>query len=102
MVVNGCYPDQDLPTTPGEVHDLAAALDVFVSDREAGDLAAAAVFRTRRGAIQAAQIRRLADLLPLPQVHLPFLFATDLRTADVEDLADELTAGVGAITPVPG
>ncbi len=102
VVVNGCYPALDIPTTADEVRGLAGALDVFVSDREADDLAGAARFRANRGAIQAAQIERLADRLPLPQIHLPFLFTADLRTAGVELLADELTAGVEALSAVPG
>lgn len=102
VLVNGCYPETDLPTSPAEIQELAAAADVFVSDREADDLAAAAAFRSRRGAIQAAQIERLADRLPLPQIRLPFVFAAGLRTADVELLADALEAGVGNLTPVPG
>lgn len=102
VVVNGCYPERDLPTTAGEIQRLAGSLDVFVSDREAGDLAAAAEFHARRSAIQATQVERLAERLPLPQVRLPFLFSADLRTADIEVLADEMAAGIERLTPVPG
>ena len=43
------------------------ALDRFVSEREAADLAHAAAFRAERYAIQTDQIARLADRLPLPR-----------------------------------
>jgi hypothetical protein len=32
-------------------------------------------------------VARLAEVLPLPQVHLPYLFTTDLEPADVVTLA---------------
>ena len=38
----------------------------------------AAEFRRHRSALQAEQIDRLAELLPLPQLRLPYLFAADL------------------------
>ena len=40
--------------------------------------AAAASFRASALALQREQVARLADRLPLPQIHLPFVFSTDL------------------------
>jgi anion-transporting ArsA/GET3 family ATPase len=105
VVVNGCY--EDLPiaasdgsngaaTAAGMQHD-AEVLDVFVSEREARDLARAATFRTERSAIQHHQADRLAQRLPLPQIRLPFLFTADLGLEEIEHLADAFTAGVDAL-----
>ena len=73
VVVNGCYEDlavgsngssphhlgaDDASTAAGIQHD-AELLDVFVSDREARDLARAAAFRAERAAIQQHQADRL-------------------------------------------
>jgi hypothetical protein len=68
-----------------------------VSPREATDLAAAAVFRARRHAVQQEQADRLAGLLPLPQVRLPFLYTADIGPAEIATLADALTIEVEAM-----
>jgi anion-transporting ArsA/GET3 family ATPase len=76
VVVNGLYPQvEGLDADPGDVAD-------------AEQLRAAAAFRRARQDLQAEQIARLADALPLPQVHLPFLFTTELGPAEVDQLAD--------------
>jgi anion-transporting ArsA/GET3 family ATPase len=83
VVVNGLYPPlsgldsqvEGLDADPGDVAD-------------AEQLRAAAAFRRARQDLQAEQIARLADALPLPQVHLPFLFTTELGPAEVDQLAD--------------
>jgi anion-transporting ArsA/GET3 family ATPase len=113
VVVNGCYDDLELGTNggPAPVHPLgaedvftaasiqqdAALLDVFVSDREARDLARAAAFRSERSEIQRLQADRLGQMLPLPQIRLPFLFTADLGRREIEELADAFTAGVDAL-----
>ena len=101
VVVNGCYEDLplglDSELTAAAVHRDAELLDVFVSEREAGDLARAAAFRTERAAIQHHQADRLAQRLPLPQIRLPYLFSGDVGRAEVDHLADAFTAGVLAL-----
>jgi anion-transporting ArsA/GET3 family ATPase len=105
VVVNGCY--DDLATGAhgngnGSGADLTVAslqrdaelLDVFVSEREARDLARAGGFRAERAAIQRHQADRLAQQLPLPQIRLPFMFTADLGREEIEHLADAFTAGV--------
>ena len=67
---------------------------MFVSDREAHDLARAAAFRAERSAIQLHQADRLGRQLPLPQIRLPFLFTADIGRHEIDRLADEFTAGV--------
>ena len=67
--------------------------------REAEALAAAAAFRVDARARQQEQRARLATLLPLPQIELPFLFTADIGPAEVDTLADAFAAGVEAMDP---
>jgi hypothetical protein len=53
-------------------------------------------------ALQAEQIERLAERLPLPQLHLPYLFAADLGPFEVDPLAQSLLDGIGALDALPG
>lgn len=105
VVVNGCYDARsawngngagDAVTAAALQHD-AEILDVFVSDREARDLARASSFRAERAAIQRHQADRLGQQLPLPQIRLPFLFTADMGLHEIEQLADAFTAGVAAL-----
>ena len=99
VVVNGCYPElaftAKTSTAAGAQAD-AELLDVFVSDHEAADLAAAATFRAERTTIQLAQADRLAQRLPLPQIRLPFVFTSEIGLAQIEILADAFTDSLGA------
>jgi anion-transporting ArsA/GET3 family ATPase len=100
VVVNGCYPELPIDaasaTAEAALAD-AAVLDVFVSDREAADLAQAAAFRAERAAIQRAQADRLAEMLPLPQIRLPFVFSAELGVPEIGELADAFKAGVAEL-----
>jgi anion-transporting ArsA/GET3 family ATPase len=100
VVVNGCYEDLPLDaaaaTAEAALAD-ASILDLFVSEREAQDLAAAAAFRAERAAIQRAQADRLAQRLPLPQIRLPFVFGAELGIPEIGTLADAFEAGIGAL-----
>jgi anion-transporting ArsA/GET3 family ATPase len=87
VVVNGLYPDMAL--------DVDAAAPLADGDRAA--LVAAAAFRQDRVTLQREQVERLASRLPLPQIHLPFLFTAGLTPADVDVLSDALVAGIGAL-----
>jgi anion-transporting ArsA/GET3 family ATPase len=113
VVVNGCYEELGVDGTarqgngdrPGPNGSASAAavqhdaelLDVFVSEREARDLARAAAFRAERAAIQHHQADRLAQRLPLPQIRLPFLFTADLGLDEIEHLADVFAREVKAL-----
>jgi anion-transporting ArsA/GET3 family ATPase len=99
LVVNGVYPDRPLDglTSPEEVRAAAERAGVAVAAGEVEHLARAARFLTRRRRLQTEQLGRLADRLDLPQVVLPFLFSSDIGRAELEVLADALTAGVGAL-----
>jgi anion-transporting ArsA/GET3 family ATPase len=94
VVVNGVYPVLDeLDVDPVEA---AAAAGTTLRAGEPEALAAAATFRRSRQALQAEQLDRLADALPLPQLRLPFLFRADLGPAEVDLLAAELRRAVVA------
>lgn len=99
IVVNGCY--QPLPAgvvaSPEAIARDADAIGRFVPPREAADLAAAAAFRAERHAIQTEQVERLARRLPLPQIHLPYVFTPDIGRADLDVLADALEHGIEAL-----
>jgi anion-transporting ArsA/GET3 family ATPase len=82
LVVNGVYPT-------------LAGLEPGAGDPPG--LVEAAAFRRGRQDLQAAQIARLAESLPLPQLRLPYLFSTELGPEDVAHLADDLAAGVARL-----
>jgi anion-transporting ArsA/GET3 family ATPase len=95
VVVNGRYPDRrGLDVEPVVA---AAAADASLRPGEADALAGAAQFRRQRMALQAGQVARLAETLPLPQLSLPYLFDADLGPAQVDRLAAELLDGIGKL-----
>ena len=100
IVVNGCYPELALTAASATAAAAQAdgqLIDVFVSDQEASDLAAAAAFRAKRTEIQLAQADRLGGALPLPQIRLPFLFSSEIGPAEIEQLADAFVEGLAAL-----
>jgi hypothetical protein len=99
IVVNGVYPSMDgLDADPVSAAERAGAA---LRDGEASALAAAAEFRRSRMALQAEQVSRLEERLPLPQLRLPFLFTTDIGPAELDQLAAALLAGVGDLAGLP-
>ena len=101
LVVNGLYPDRPLDalTNADEVRALArrAGLDGTIPDGQVDHLARAARFLTRRRRLQEEQLARLDERLVLPRVVLPFLFASDIGRAELDVLAEALTAGFNAL-----
>lgn len=94
VVVNGLYPEIDgLDTDPAEAADGAGT---SLRKGEAATLAEAAGFRRHRIALQAEQLARLDESLPLPQVRLPFLFEAELDPAGLGLLADAVLEGLRA------
>ncbi|HEX5265457.1 MAG TPA: ArsA-related P-loop ATPase [Acidimicrobiales bacterium] len=93
VVVNGVYPPTDGLAEPSPEETTAAGIGA----EDAGALRAAAAFRLGRQALQAQQIGRLAEALPLPQLRLPYLFSTEVGPAEVEQLADALAAQIAAL-----
>jgi anion-transporting ArsA/GET3 family ATPase len=88
VVVNGILPE--IPGLEVDPEEAAAAAGVALRPGEATALREAAAFRARRRALQAEQLARLGDALPLPQLHLPQLFDTDLGPDDLDVLATAL------------
>jgi anion-transporting ArsA/GET3 family ATPase len=87
IVVNGLWPQVELPDDP------AAALKATGAVLSPADLEAlrrAGAFRLHRQELQETQVARLDALLPLAQLHLPFLFQTDLGLDEVRTLAAAL------------
>ncbi len=99
VVVNALYPC--LAGLEADPMEAAAAAGVEVSAGQAESMRAAAAFRGRRQQLQADQLGRLAEALPLPQVHLPFVFSTAIGPAQSAILADAVVKGVRAL-PDPG
>ncbi len=95
VVVNGRYPDlAGLDRSPEEA---AAQAGVTLKAGEAEALAGAAGFRRHRMDLQASQVARLAEVLPLPQLSLPYLFEADLGPSQVELLAQKLLDGIDGL-----
>jgi anion-transporting ArsA/GET3 family ATPase len=92
IVVNGLYPP---------VAGLESAPELLDGDGvpadEAEALLAAATFRQARQDLQQEQLRRLAENLDLPQLHLPFLFSPELGPPEIDELAAALGKAVGAL-----
>jgi hypothetical protein len=99
VVVNGMV--GDLPGLAVDPHEAAREAGVSLRPGEAESLAAAAAFRRDRRALQAEQVGRLQEALPLPQLRLPFLFTTDIGPADLDVLAQALLAEIDALTGLP-
>jgi len=92
VVVNGLYPAVDgLDVDPEKA---AADADVGLRAGEADALRAAARFRLARQQLQEEQLARLAEALPLPQLHVPALFTAEVGRDEVDELADALAASV--------
>ena len=95
VVVNGLYPA--LEYLEDDPMAAAKAAGVRLTSAEADSLRAAAVFRLQRRQLHTEQLRRLSDALPLAQLHLPFLFTTDLGPAEVDLLAGTLAVEIGKL-----
>ncbi|MCA9611238.1 MAG: hypothetical protein KDA94_14255 [Acidimicrobiales bacterium] len=96
VVVNGLYPE--LPGLAAVPTRAAEEVGASLRRGEATTLSAAASFRRERMALQAEQVARLADALPLPQLRLPYLFDAELGPAQLDELADAMLEGIGALT----
>ena len=95
VVVNGRYPE--LAGLDRDAGGGRGAGRVSLKAGEAESLAAAAAFRRHRMDLQAAQVARLAELLPLPQLSLPYLFEADLGPTQVDLLARTLLDGIAGL-----
>lgn len=93
VVVNGCYPPMEgLDADP--VAAAAAAGEPPPSPEASARLARAAAFRLARTQAQREQVERLSNRLPLPQLHLPFLFREAVGPNELGQLAAALTSAI--------
>lgn len=94
-VVNGVYPL--LAGLGSDPIKAAEAAGTTLREGEAEALSQAAQFRRKRHDLQASQLERLGEQLPLPQLCLPFLFRADLGPEQIDELADALGAQISAM-----
>jgi anion-transporting ArsA/GET3 family ATPase len=92
VVVNGVVPER--PGMDVDPEQAAAEAGVSLRPGEADVLRAAARFREERRKLQREQLDRMAADLPLPQLHLPFIFGGELGPAELTVLTDALLDGV--------
>ena len=99
IFVNGCYPPLLAGVVATAERDHARRRCDRPLRRAAGGRAprAAAAFREQRYGIQREQIARLSERLPLPQIHLPFVYTPDIHRAEVDVLADAIAEGIEAL-----
>lgn len=96
IVVNGLWPHLDLPESATSA---LAAAGVELPSEVVASMELAAQFRRERQQLQDRQVARLAELLPLPQLSLPYLFSTELGLAEVEVLARALEEQLAGVKP---
>lgn len=88
------------PVVANAVYPVIKGLDVDPGPIEDADaLRGAAAFRRARQQLQAEQIARLAALLPLPIIQLPFLFRSEIDLGSLHLLADALCRGIEQAVP---
>lgn len=96
VVVNGLYPP--LPGLDVAPSAAAEAAGASLRPGEAEALEAAASFRRERMELQAEQIGRLAEALPLAQLSLPYLFDAELGPDQLDTLATQMLDGIGGLS----
>jgi len=91
IVVNGVYPIRSGLFAGADANSLADQAGVHLRPGEAESLEGAARSRLGRESLQARHLERLAGLIPLPQVRLPFLFTASIGPDELDVLAHELS-----------
>ena len=92
VIVNGVYPRRPSLPEDSSATELASAASIHLRPGEDDALDAAAKARRGRHELQESHLRRLAQLLPLPQVVLPFLFTASVGRSELDRLALALTS----------
>jgi anion-transporting ArsA/GET3 family ATPase len=87
IVVNGLWPRLELPADAAEALTAAGRTP---TEADVETLSRAAEFRRLRQQLQDAQVARLADVLPLAQVRIPYIFTTELGRAEMITLSGSL------------
>lgn len=97
VVVNAAL--EDLPGLQIDPSAAAKSAGVKLRRGERKAMAEAAEFHQMRRALQLSQTERLAEVLPLPQIHLPFCFDDDIGPDQLDRLADALLDALAEIDP---
>jgi hypothetical protein len=100
VIVNGLYSRLDHLDADPEA--AAAAAAVTLHPGQANAMRAAATFRRRRQEIQAEQVLRLAEALPLPQLQLPHLLTSEIGLPEIDLLVNALETGLAGLREPPG
>jgi len=98
VVVNGVYPH--LAGLAVDPERAAEEVGVGLVAGESDLLREAAAFRSARTELQDQQLHRMADELPLPQLHLPYLFTSELGREELDELAAQLVRRIEALPAV--
>ncbi len=96
VVVNGMYPVIDGLDTDLSNVDLSSVKSNLGAAKIA-ELRAAGDFRHKRSELQTSQRDRLADMLPLEQLALPYIFDADIGLEQIDELADALARAIEAL-----
>jgi len=95
VVVNGLYPEiDDLGVDP---RTAAEAAGVPIDEATSEALEDAAGFWTTRRDLQLGQLERLGTLLPLEQIHLPFLFEAAIGNGGLAQLTTGIRDGLAGL-----
>lgn len=103
VVVNARLPVLELPGTsdgPAAITELARKAGVPLAPDLAREIDQAAKLRSSRQEAQRAQVARLSEELPLPQLELPFCFTDDLGPEHLAALTHAMQVAIGAWEPV--
>jgi len=95
VIVNACYPAVTSLVTPASETATAEGADLDPSLIDS--LERARQFRQRRYELQEGQVARLAEELPLPQLHVPYLFTDVIGPLELDTLSQALARGIAAL-----
>ena len=97
VVVNGEYPE--LTGIDADPEEAAREAGVKLGQRRGRGARRGRRASGATGTTCNAQIARLSEQLPLPQLRLPFCFDGDLGPTELAQLADALLAGIADVDP---
>ena len=97
MVVNRLYPPRLHSGLPKLAFDELLRSDSAQSDEALGPVLRAARLHRQRAQLNEHHVARLHKSLPLPQLHLPYLFRESFDRAAIDELGDRLEGQVEAL-----
>ena len=100
VVVNRLYPPRFASGLTALALDELSSSNSTAQDPLLGPLLAAARLSRQRALLNDRHVARLREELPLPQLHLPYLFTSQFSVTDLQELASRLEGqieGLGAL-----